>query len=94
MTTLMLQLLPVSTWSPVHSQIVVAAAPAGSSGASSFLVFAILVAVVVIVALAKLLRGLLTMVAPLISSAGAVLMTLIGVGALLLTTVLTVFNTR
>jgi hypothetical protein len=57
-------------------------------------VIAVLVAVAVIVALTKLLRGLLTMVAPLISSAGAVLMTLIGVGALLLTTVLTVFSTR
>jgi len=93
MTTLMLQLLPVSTWSPVHSQIVAAAAPA-ASGASSFLVIAILVAVVIMVALTRLLRGLLTMVAPLISSAGAVLMTLLGVGALLLTTVLTVFSTR
>jgi hypothetical protein len=92
MTTKMLQLLPVNTWSLVHSQIV-AAAPTGQ-GTSSFLVIAILVAVVVIVALARLLRGLLTMVAPLISSAGAVLMTLIGVGALLFTTVLTVFTTR
>jgi hypothetical protein len=92
MTTKMLQLLPVNTWSLVHSQIV-AAAPTGQ-GTSAFLVIAILVAVVVIVALAKLLRGLLTMVAPLISSAGAVLMTLIGVGALLFTTVLTVLSTR
>jgi hypothetical protein len=92
MTSLMLQLLPVNTLPTVHSQIV-AAASAGQ-GASTFLVIAVLVAVAVIVALAKLLRGLMTMVAPLISSAGAVLMTLIGVGALLLTTVLTVFTTR
>ena len=93
MTSLMLQLLPVNTLPPVHSPIAAAVASAGQ-GASAFLVIAVLVAVAVIVALTKLLRGLLTMVAPLISSAGAVLMTLIGVGALLLTTVLTVFTTR
>ena len=93
MTSLMLQLLPVNTLPTVHSQIAASAASSGQ-GASALLVVAVLVAVAVIVALTKLLRGLLTMVAPLISSAGAVLMTLIGVGALLLTTVLTVFTTR
>jgi hypothetical protein len=74
----------------VHSGIIAAAAT--GQGASSFLVIAILVAVTVIVALTKLLRGLLQMVAPLISSAGAVLMTLIGVGVLVLTTILTVLT--
>ncbi|HYS38011.1 MAG TPA: hypothetical protein VEO01_20535 [Pseudonocardiaceae bacterium] len=93
MTSQMLQLLPVNTLPTVHSPIAAAATSSGQ-GASAFLVIAVLVAVAVIVALTKLLRGLLTMVAPLISSAGAVLMTLIGVGALLLTTVLTVFSTR
>ena len=92
MTTLMLQLLPVNTWSLVHSQIV-AAAPTGQ-GTSSFLVIAVLVAVAVIVALAKLLRGMMAMITPLVSSAGAAFLTLIGVGALLITTVLTVFTTR
>ncbi len=86
MTSQMLQLLPVNTLPTVHSPIAAAATSSGQ-GASAFLVIAVLVAVAVI-------GGLLTMVAPLISSAGAVLMTLIGVGALLLTTVLTVFSTR
>jgi len=93
MTSLMLQLLPVNTLPPGHAPVTAAATSAGQGG-SAFLVIAVLVAVAVMVALTKLLRGLLTMVAPLISSAGAVLMTLIGVGALLLTTVLTVFTTR
>ncbi len=92
MTTLMLQLLPVNTWTMVHSQIA-AAAPTGQ-GTSSFLVIAVLVAVAVIVALAKLLRGMMAMIAPLVSSAGAAFLTLIGVSALLITTVLTVFTTR
>jgi hypothetical protein len=91
MTYLILQPVPVSGMSAAH---VVAAAASGGQGASSFLVIAILVAVVVIVALAKLLRGMMTMIAPLVSSAGAAFLTLIGVSALLITTVLTVFTTR
>ncbi len=79
--------------SAAHADVLAATSGSGQE-VSSYLVLAILVAVVIIVALARLLRGLLTMVAPLISSAGAVLMTLIGVGALLLTTVLTVFTKR
>ncbi|HEY3606402.1 MAG TPA: hypothetical protein VGL06_02830 [Pseudonocardiaceae bacterium] len=90
MTMLMLQLLPVSTWSPAHSQIV-AAAPTGQ-GTSSFLVIAVLVAVAIIVVLAKMLRGMMAMIAPLVSSAGAAFLALIGVSALLITTVLTVFT--
>lgn len=92
MTMLMLQPFAMNALSTVHSGILAAAATGQST--SPYLVLAILVAVGAIVALAKLLRGLLQMVAPLISSAGAVLMTLIGVGVLLLTTVLTVFTTR
>jgi predicted tellurium resistance membrane protein TerC len=92
MTMLMLQPFATNALSTVHSGILAAAATGQS--ASPYLVIAVLVAVGAIVALAKLLRGLLQMVAPLISSAGAVLVTLIGVGVLLFTTVLTVFTTR
>jgi hypothetical protein len=93
MTPLILPPVPMNGMSAAHAGVLAAAAGSGQ-GVSSFVVIAILVAVFIVVALAKLLRGLLTMIAPLISSAGAVLMTLIGVGALLITTVLTVFSTR
>ena len=93
MTPLILPPVPMNGMSAAHADVLAAATGSGQ-GVSSFVVIAILVAVFIVVALAKLLRGLLTMIAPLISSAGAVLMTLIGVGALLLTTVLTVFSTR
>jgi len=93
MTYLILQQVPVSGMSAAHADVLAAAAGSGQS-ASSFLVIAVLVAVAVIVALAKLLRGMMVMIAPLVSSAGAAFLTLIGVSALLITTVLTVFTTR
>jgi hypothetical protein len=92
MAKIILQLLPA-----VHPYVHILAASAGTPSSTSYLVVAIAAAAAVFVAIARLLRRMLSMVSHLLSSAGAavsVLITLIGTGALLLTTVLAVISGR
>ncbi|HEX4723431.1 MAG TPA: hypothetical protein VH333_13010 [Pseudonocardiaceae bacterium] len=94
MAKIILQLAGLSAaHPPVHNL----ADPTAAPSANSYLVVAIVAAIAVFVALARLLRRMLAMVSHLLSSAGAavsVLITLIGTGALLLTTVLAVISGR
>ena len=99
MTTTSVQTLTVN----VTSTTGVAQAPAvqssqqSSQGDGSPIAIIIIVAVVVFFVLARLLRSAFAMVGNLFSSAGsvfAVLVGLLGVGTLLLTTVIAVFVSR
>ena len=97
MAKIILQLLPVHELSAVHPYVHILAAATTAPASNSYLVVAIGAAIAVFVALARLLRRMLAMVSHLLSSAGAavsVLITLIGTGALLLTTVLAVISGR
>jgi hypothetical protein len=94
MSTIILRLLPVNGgYTAVgHDALLAAAHNSGSLTA-----IAVLGGLAVFVALARLLRHMLSVVSHLLSSAGAavaVLITLLGAGTVLLTTVVVYFETH
>ena len=90
MSTIILRLLPVNGGPAALHQHLLLAASTTQHSVSTYAVVAVLAGVAVFVALARLLRRMLSMVSHLLSSAGAavaVLISLLGTGTLLLTTV-------
>jgi hypothetical protein len=90
MSTVMLELLPMNDGPPTVLEHVRFAATAAQHDTSSFTMIAIVCGIVAFVALAGLLRRILAVATHLLRSAGAavaVLITLLGAGTVVLTTV-------